>query len=568
MAAPDLVLMHPPSVLDFREKTLLPGPVSDLIPSTPVFEMYPIGFATIASHLEANGHKVRIANIASRMLASKRFDPERFVRSIDASVFGIDLHWMPHVQGALELARIVKKHHPDRPVVLGGFSSSYYHEQLIASCQQVDYVLRGDSTEIPFDRLLTAIERTSRVDDIPNLTWRNDGQVMVNPLSHVPDSLDDITIDYGLLVRHVLRYRDLAGYLPYADWKSNPMSIAVGVRGCTHNCLNCAGSCDSFGRFLNREAPAFRSPRLLAEDIERAEEYIKGATFVVGDIRQAGKGYAAEFLRELKNRDVDNEVVLELFAPADESFAREVAASTSRFSIQMSPETHDEDVRRAQGKPYSNAGLEKSIESFLQAGCGRLDLFYMIGLPGQTRDSVMGILDYTRKLYEGHARDRLHPFISPLAPFLDPGGNAFENPEKHGYRLFATSLEDHMRLATMPSWKYVLNYETTWMSRGDIVDSTYASALGLNSIKRDLDLIPRDVAEAVEERITMASALMKDIDAIVARGPVTAGHLDSLRERASRLSECTVCEKEELDWSTSSIYASIPRMISSLVLRR
>jgi hypothetical protein len=48
MAAPDLVLMHPPSVMDFRKRTLLSGPVSDLIPSTPVFEMYPIGFTTIA----------------------------------------------------------------------------------------------------------------------------------------------------------------------------------------------------------------------------------------------------------------------------------------------------------------------------------------------------------------------------------------------------------------------------------------------------------------------------------------------------------------------------------------
>ena len=568
MAPPDLLLMHPPSVLDFRKKTLLPGPVSDLIPSTPVFEMYPIGFATISSYLEANGFKVRIANLATRMLASERFDPERFVRSIDASVFGIDLHWMPHVQGALELARIVKKHHPDIPVVLGGFSSSYYHEQLVTSYPQIDYVLRGDSTEVPFARLMTAVDRGSRLDDIPNLTWRDAGRVVANPLSHVPDNLDDVAVDYGLLVRQVLRYRDLTGHLPYADWKSNPMSIAVGVRGCTHNCLNCAGSCDAFGRFLNRTKPAFRSPRLLAEDIERAEDYVKGATFVVGDIRQAGKQYATEFLKELKDRDVDNEVVLELFAPADESFAKDVASSIRRFNIQISPETHDENVRRAQGKPYTNSGLEKSIESLLKEGCGRLDLFYMIGLPHQTRESVMETVEYTRRLYEGHSRDRVHPFISPLAPFIDPGGNAFEDPETHGYRLFATSLEDHMKLATMPTWKHVLNYETTWMSRGAIVESTYASALGLNAIKRDLGLIPYDVANTVEERIKMASALVNEMDSMIEREPATASDLDCLREKASELSECTVCEKKELDWSTSSIYASIPRMIGALLLRR
>jgi B12-binding domain/radical SAM domain protein len=568
MATPDLVLMHPPSVMDFRKKTLLSGPVSDLIPSTPVFEMYPIGFTTIASHLESKGYEVRIANIASRMLASKRFDADRFVRSVDATVFGIDLHWMPHVQGALELARMVKEHHPDRPVVLGGFSSSYYHDQLIQGHPQVDFVLRGDSTEVPFEILMNALDKGSPLEDVPNLTWRRDGRAVVNPLSHVPDSLDDIAIDYGLLVRKVLKYRDLTGHLPYADWKSNPMSIAVAVRGCTHNCLNCAGSCEAFARHLGRDKPAHRSPELLAEDIARAEEYVKGATFVVGDIRQAGKAYATRFLRELKDRGVDNEVVIELFTPATEGFAKEVSSSVDRFSVQMSPETHDEAVRKAQGKPYTNAALEGSVESFLGAGCRRFDLFYMIGLPRQTKESVADTVKYTRKLYKRFPGANLFPFISPLAPFIDPGGNAFESPEEHGYRLFASTVEDHARLAVMPSWKYVLNYETVWMSRDAIAEATYSAGLGLNSVKRDLGLIPQDVADNIEQRVTDASALMRRIDGIVARGTASGAELDQLREQASRLNESTVCEKEELAWSTSSIYASIPRMVGALLRRR
>jgi B12-binding domain/radical SAM domain protein len=568
MATPDLLLMHPPSVMDFRNKTLLSGPVSDLIPSTPVFEMYPIGFTTIASHLESKDFEVRIANIASRMLASSRFNPDRFVKSIDASVFGIDLHWMPHVQGALELARMVKEHHPDRPVVLGGFSASYYHEALVHRFPHIDCVIRGDSTEVPFEHLMNALEKGTSLEKIPNLTWRTNSRVEVNPLSHVPEHLDDIVIDYGSLVRKVLKYRDLAGHLPYADWKSNPMSIAVGVRGCTHNCLNCAGSCDSFARFLGRERPAYRSPELLAEDIARAEEYVKGATFVVGDIRQAGKGYASRFLRELKSRSVDNEVVIELFTPANDAFAKEVSSSVARFSVQMSPETHDEAVRKAQGKPYTNDGLEKSIKAMVDAGCGRFDLFFMIGLPLQTKESVADTVRYARGLYERFGDASLFPFISPLAPFLDPGGNAFEHPEASGYRLFASSIEDHARLAVMPSWKYVLNYETAWMSRDAIAEATYAAGLGLNSVKRDLGLIPEDVADRIESRITEASALMRKIDGIVARGGASDRELSQLREQASRLNEGTVCEKEELDWSTSSIYASLPRMVSALLRRR
>lgn len=568
MARPDLMLLHPPSVMDFRKRTMLLGPVSDLIPSTPVFEMYPIGFITLASHLESKGYEVRISNVATRMLSSDRFDPERFIKSVDADVFGIDLHWMPHVQGALELAAMVKRHHPDKPVVMGGFSASYYHEELVRNHPQVDMVLRGDSTEVPLERLMQALSAGKPLSDIPNLTYRDGGTIKVNPLSHVPDTLDDVVIDYGLLIRKVLKYRDLEGHLPYKNWKSNPMSIAVSVRGCTHNCINCAGSCDSFSRNFGRSKPAFRSPKLLAEDIARAEEYVKGATFVVGDVRQAGRNYASTFLKEVKDRKIRNEVVLELFTPADKDFANEVATSLKNYSIQISPESHDETVRKAQGKPYTNAALEKTADAFLEKGCGRFDMFYMIGLPQQTPESVEGTVNYAKRLYERFKGKRLFPFISPLAPFLDPGGNAFENSEQLGFRLFASSLEDHIKLAMMPSWKYVLNYETRWMTRGQIVDASYSAGLGLNAVKREMGLVEESVADRTEERIRAAQELSTKIDAIVGRGKASESDMEHLREAAKALSESTVCEKEELDWSEDSIYASIPRMISSLARRR
>jgi hypothetical protein len=44
------------------------GPVSDLVPSTPIFEMYPIGFSILSEYLERFGYKARVINIALWML--------------------------------------------------------------------------------------------------------------------------------------------------------------------------------------------------------------------------------------------------------------------------------------------------------------------------------------------------------------------------------------------------------------------------------------------------------------------------------------------------------------------
>jgi hypothetical protein len=192
----------------------------------------------------------------------------------------------------------------------------------------------------------------------------------------------------------------------------------------------------------------------------------------------------------------------------------------------------------------------------------------MIGLPLQTRESVSRTVEYARGLYKRFKGRRLFPFISPLAPFLDPGGIAFENPERIGFKLFASSLEDHVKLAMMPSWKYTLNYETKWLTRSEIVDASYSAGLGLNSIKREMGLIPEETAARTEERIIAAKELSAKIDQIIAKGGRNDKDMDSLRDVATRLSESTVCEKGELDWSEDSIYASIPRIVGALVRRR
>jgi hypothetical protein len=77
MSRVDLVLLHAPSVYDFREHSIMFGPVSDMVPSSPVFEMYPLGFTTMAEYMERNGLKVRIVNLAVLMLNRPDFDVER-----------------------------------------------------------------------------------------------------------------------------------------------------------------------------------------------------------------------------------------------------------------------------------------------------------------------------------------------------------------------------------------------------------------------------------------------------------------------------------------------------------
>jgi hypothetical protein len=69
----DLILLHPPAVYDFRTKPMFLGPLADAVPSTAMFEMYPVGLTSIAAFLERNHYNVEIVNLAYQMLQ----DPAR-----------------------------------------------------------------------------------------------------------------------------------------------------------------------------------------------------------------------------------------------------------------------------------------------------------------------------------------------------------------------------------------------------------------------------------------------------------------------------------------------------------
>jgi len=148
----------------------------------------------IAAYLERAGYRVRLVNLAVRMLKDKNFNVEAMIKRLNPLVFGIDLHWMVHCHGAIEVARLIKKHHPQARVIFGGFSSSYYYKELM-EYPEIDYVLRGDSTEEPMRQLMYCIKNGAEPDTVPNLVWRNSrngfhGKFMVRSSTANPAMLE------------------------------------------------------------------------------------------------------------------------------------------------------------------------------------------------------------------------------------------------------------------------------------------------------------------------------------------------------------------------------------------
>ena len=290
---------------------------------------------------------------------------------------------------------------------------------------------------------------------------------------------------------------------------------------------------------------------------------------MVGDLRQAGEEYAHTLLHHLGKFRPQNQIVLELFSPAPRKYFKLVAQSIPNFNFEFSPESHLEEVRRFSGKTYSNKELEETISLAFECGCKKFDLFFMIGLPSQTPEKALATVDYCEALLKKFG-SRLNPFLSPLAPFIDPGSLAYEESEKFGYKVFYRTLKEYREALLQPSWKYTLGYETKWMTREKIVDTTYQAALRLNRVKAEFGLIDPEIAKDIEERIKEAVIMMRRIDEIMEEkeGEEREQQLMAMKSKIDQLSMSTICEEDEIRWPAGKRRFNYFNIIKDLLFRR
>ncbi len=476
----DLILIHAPSVYDFRKRKLNLGPISDVVPSTPIFEMYPIGYVSLISKLVKMGYSVRLINLALLMLLHKNFKVEKAIGKADSHLYGLDLHWLPTVHGTIELSKIIKELHPNRKIVIGGLSATYYAKELMQKYPHIDFILKGDTTEPYMPMLIDAVEGSESYSSIPNLVWRKGGRIIENACEHPESHIDEVFIDYATFSKNVIRNLGIEESIPYKSWFSAPAGMTIIQKGCRYNCAFCGGSAYAYRNFYCRNRMSLRNPDRIIEELKLLQEYTGSPAFIAGDVHDAGHAFEEKLLTGIKKEGIDLPILFEIFRPADKGFFELLSKNINEYAIEISPESGSEEVRRAANKPYSNAALEETISLALSHNAKKMDIFFSIGLPMQDKGIVERDERYAKKL-EVQYGSKLHTFASPLAPFIDPGSLAFEKPLQYGYTIHASSLQDHYNLLdSQNNWNSIFNYETKWLTRDDIAFYSIKSALHLS----------------------------------------------------------------------------------------
>jgi radical SAM superfamily enzyme YgiQ (UPF0313 family) len=224
--------------------------------------------------------------ILATMMKGRGWDTEVFVedfRKIDfEAIASADLIGISTITSTAPRAYAIadRAREAGIPVIMGGPHVTYLAEEAL---EHADFVIRGEG-ERPLMAFIDAWERGGGYDDIPNLSYRKDGQTVHNPLLPFSGELDRIP------------FPDLSLLKPDRPRRTKMSSIPVLTsRGCPFDCSFCSVT-GMFGKKYR-----FRSTENIIEELR---QYDRRGNFIFfyddnfAANRERAKALCAAMIRE------------------------------------------------------------------------------------------------------------------------------------------------------------------------------------------------------------------------------------------------------------------------------
>jgi radical SAM superfamily enzyme YgiQ (UPF0313 family) len=311
----------------------------------------------------------------------KPFDEiEAEIAELNPNVVGISSLFTPYYREALEVAARVKKR-LKATVVVGGAHASAAPASLLKS-PDVDFVVRGES-EKPFVELLRFLKGQRKIEDVPNLVYRKDGELVFNRVD------DNFAIDE-------LPFPDLSDFSPRSyGLAREPMAFMITSRSCPHKCSFCSVH-TTFGTNYRR-----RSLENVLEEIELRHRQ----GYRVIDFEDDNLTYYKKTFKELCRRLIirfskrEMEFVamngISYLSLDDELLELMFQAGFSRLNLALV--SSDKTVRETTKRPHTLEAYLKVVHQANALGF-KIVSYQILGLPNETLDSMIQTLAFNARL--------------------------------------------------------------------------------------------------------------------------------------------------------------------------
>jgi radical SAM superfamily enzyme YgiQ (UPF0313 family) len=396
-----------------------------------------LGLAYLAAVSERRGDEVVIfdADVEKKPIAE-------FVQEFRPHIVGVTAN-TPQVKQAWRTARAIKEVH-DCLVVLGGPHVSVLPEE---SCEKpyVDIVVRGEGEDIWIDicnRLETYLKdqpeyhtdaflhpENGIFDDCFGVTYKtSDGQIHNNLDRPAIANLDSLPWP----AYHLFKMDRYTNLQPATDHVDGARSFSILTsRGCPYRCTFCSQSIMPIKWRSRSPENVLEEWRHLAVDMGAQEI---GVLDDSANIRVKRLEELAHLLIAQKLNDVPwifvNGIRANLASKELLSLLQQAGLKRVAFGV----ETGDEEILRSIDKKVDHDTIRQAFKNAKEIGLETI-AFMIIGLPGETRETMQRTIDFAIEL------DPLIANFSMMTPY--PGTKVYEIVKRQG-RFLINDWEDYV----------------------------------------------------------------------------------------------------------------------------
>lgn len=408
----------------------------------------PMGLFPMANNLKKHGVDVEIINLD---LEEGSIEEILDFSSLDA--VGLDCHWVNQSLTTLDTAAAIKKIKPEIFVFWGGYTASFFSDEILESYPFIDAIIRGDG-EAPIMELCRVLkERKSEIsspfplEKVRNLRWRDTHNTIIsNPFTYAAAAGDLDTLDFGdiRLLRNWKFYRDLCRFWThFSPINQLPMFFLEVGRGCTYNCSFCGGNAAAQKYISNRTGCVVRSIDSVLETIKKAVSL--GFSLIFPTFEFAGSdAWYLKLFRRIKAENLEISFAYGSWGLPSKALVDELSEVFPHAIIEVSPESADLEVRQKNKDSrifYTNEELEACLDHIAAKPNVKIQLYFSYFLAFDTEETVFTTMEYISKLFltYSHIAEVLYLNLS-----TDPASLLFLDPGKYRVDMYVHRFADYI----------------------------------------------------------------------------------------------------------------------------
>ncbi|MBN1411853.1 MAG: B12-binding domain-containing radical SAM protein [Spirochaetales bacterium] len=314
---------------------------------------------------------------------------------------------------------LVKRRRESPSIVCGGIYPSFFPE-CVLNKTNADMVIRGDG-EIPLLALMDALTGKGELKDVPNLSYRDNGRQVHNPMT-----TGECLKDYGVPAYDLM---------PQNVYYNLPVETS---RGCPFHC----SFCSIFYKKQWRGLSARETLRRVDSAQRHLNEKIKSkAILFTDDIFTGNPSRAIEIFKGFKKIDTEFKINFEAritdFLKNDPLIDALAEIEDKVSTIQIGVECGYDDGLLEIKKGFTIKDIEEGLDKLQKRNLSKkVFLSFIIGFPWETYTDCVKTIEYALELEDKYA---LALFVYWWLPLKS---NLSDNLNKYGFNFHADIYDD------------------------------------------------------------------------------------------------------------------------------